>query len=369
MNVPLLDLKRQYNKIRDEIEPVVTSIMESQWFINGPVVKEFEENFAKHCGTKYAVGASSGTDALIMSLTALGITRGDEVITTPFTFFATVESIIRVGATPVFVDIDETTFNMNTKHLEDVVTEETKAIMPVHLFGQCCNMDDVTEFANKYDLFIIEDSAQAIGAQWKGMNAGSMGTAGCFSFFPSKNLGGFGDGGMVTTNNETLYNKMLRTRQHGIDTKNPYHYEHVGGNFRLDALQAGILNVKLKHIDEWQDMRRANAKYYNERLNGVLTPTESKEAHHIYNQYVIRSNDRDKLKEKLKQNGIGCSVYYPYPIHLQKCISWLRYVEGDLPVCEAMCNEVLALPAFPELTRQEQDYIIKKIQSQRERIS
>jgi dTDP-4-amino-4,6-dideoxygalactose transaminase len=296
-----------------------------------------------------------------MSLIALGVTCGDEVITTPFTFFATVESIIRVGATPVFVDIDENTFNMNTKHLEDVVTEKTKAIMPVHLFGQCCNMDDILEFAKKYDLFIIEDSAQAIGAKWNGVLAGSIGTVGCFSFFPSKNLGGFGDGGIVTTNDEELYNKMLRTRQHGIDTKNPYHCEHIGGNFRLDALQAGILNVKLKHIDEWQEARRVNAKYYNERLNGIVTPMESKEAYHVYNQYTIRSDRRDELRKELKESGIGCNVYYPYPIHLQKCISWLKYAEGDLPVCEAMCDEVLALPIFPELTRQEQEYVIKNI--------
>ncbi len=357
MNVPLLDLKRQYDKIRHEIEPVVTSIIESQQFINGPHVVGFEESFAAHCGTKYAVGASSGTDALLMSLVAMGIGCGDEVITTPFTFFATVEAIIRMGGTPVFVDIEADTFNMDTTQLESKITEKTKAIIPVHIFGQCANMDQVMQVANKHNLRVIEDSAQAIGSMWNGRKAGSIGDVGCFSFFPSKNLGGFGDGGMVTTNNEDLYKKMLTTRQHGIDMKNPYFYDHIGGNFRLDALQAGVLNVKLKYIDEWQSMRRENAKFYNERLSSYVKPVEHESAYHVYNQYVIRSNNRDELRASMKEAGIGCNVYYPYPIHTQPCLDSLGYKEGDFPVCEKACREVLALPIFPELTEQEMSHV------------
>jgi len=363
MNVPLLDLKRQYDKIRHEIEPVVSSIIESQWFINGPRVAEFEENFAAHCGTKYAVGASSGTDALLMSLIAMGIGCGDEVITTPFTFFATVEVVIRMGGTPVFVDIEPDTFNMDTTQLESKITDKTKAIIPVHIFGQCSNMDQVMQVANKHDLRVIEDSAQAVGSMWDGKRAGSFGDVGCFSFFPSKNLGGFGDGGMVTTDNEDLYKKMLTTRQHGIDMKNLYFYDHIGGNFRLDALQAGVLNVKLKYIDEWQSTRRENAEFYNERLNSFVKPAEHEKAYHVYNQYVVRSDNRDELRASMREAGIGCNVYYPYPIHTQPCLSRLGYKEGDFPVCEKACKEVLALPIFPELTEEEMTHVVNFMES------
>jgi len=361
MNVPLLDLKRQYQSIKSEIIPLVNEIMESQWFVNGPRVKEFEENFADFCGTSYAVGCSSGTDALIMALTALNIGCEDEVITVPFTFFATVEAIIRRGATPVFVDIEENTFNIDVSQIEAAITPNTKAIIPVHLFGQCSNMDEIRSIAAKHDLKVIEDSAQAVGATWNSERAGSMGTLGCFSFFPSKNLGGFGDGGIVTTNDEKLYQKMLCTRQHGIDMKNPYYYEHIGGNFRLDALQAAVLNVKLKYIEQWQARRHQNALYYNEYLKGVITPPSYGRANHVYNQYVIRSQARDELKQKLQDNNIGCSVYYPYPIHLQPCIEMLRYKVGDFPVTEKACSEVLALPIFPELSQAELDRVIEVI--------
>jgi len=359
--IKLLDLTRQHEIIKDEIKPVVESIIDSQRFVNGPVVQQFEENFANFCGTKFAVGCSSGTDALIMSLIALQIGCGDEVITTPFTFFATAEAIIRMGGTPVFVDIDEKTFNIDTSKIEEAITEKTKAIIPVHLFGQCSNMDEIKRIAKKHDLKIIEDAAQAVAAEWKGERAGSMGDTGCFSFFPAKNLGAYGDGGMVTTNSEELYQKMLRTRQHGIDMKNPYHYEHIGGNFRLDALQAGVLNVKLRYIEWWSRQRNENAQEYNSRLNKNLAPlTEgptppfvSSDGYHVFNQYVIRSSKRDNIRKRLNDSKIGCNVYYPYPIHTQGCISHFGYSEGDFPVTEKACKEVLALPIYPELTNEE----------------
>jgi len=244
------------------------------------LVEQFEKNFANFCGTKFAVGCSSGTDALLMSLMCLEIGPGDEVITTPFTFISTVETIIRVGATPVFVDIDEQTCNMDTSALDQVVTENTKAIIPVHIFGQCSNMAEVSSVAKKHNLYVIEDSAQAIGSKWGGKLAGSWGAVGCFSFFPSKNLGAFGDGGIVTTNDEKIYEKMKRMRQHGIDSQNPYFYEHIGGNFRLDALQAGVLDIKLRHLEDWQNKRRENASFYNKNLKGCILPQEHDKAFH-----------------------------------------------------------------------------------------
>ena len=363
MTVPLLDLTRQYCQIKDEVKPVVDSIMESQRFVNGPIVREFEQNFAKFCGTNFAIGCSSGTDALLMSLTALDIGCEHEVITVPFTFFATVEVIIRRGASPVFVDIDKDCFTMNVEQIEAAITKKTKAIIPVHLFGQCANMDEIKKIAKKYNLLVIEDSAQAVGSTWEQSRAGSMGDVGCFSFFPSKNLGAFGDGGMVTTNSEALYEKMLRTRQHGIDMKNPYYYDHLGGNFRLDALQAGVLNVKLKYIEEWQAKRRKNAEYYNQHINNnnIIKPFSDSRSYHVYNQYVIRTENRDELKKQLISNNIGCSIYYPYPIHLQPCISMLNYHLGDFPVTEKACEQVLALPIFPELTIAELDMVIEVI--------
>lgn len=359
--IKLLDLTRQHEIIKHEIKPVVESIIDSQRFVNGPVVQQFEENFANFCGTKFAVGCSSGTDALIMSLIALQIGCGDEVITTPFTFFATAEAIIRMGGTPVFVDIDEKTFNIDTSKIEEAITEKTKAIIPVHLFGQCSNMDEINRIAKKYNLKVIEDAAQAVAAEWKGKRAGSMGDTGCFSFFPAKNLGAYGDGGMVTTNSEELYQKMLRTRQHGIDMKNPYHYEHIGGNFRLDALQAGVLDVKLRYIEWWSRQRNENAQEYNSRLNKNLEPLAEgptppfvlSEGYHVFNQYVIRSSKRDNIRKRLNDSKIGCNVYYPYPIHTQGCISHFGYSEGDFPVTEKACKEVLALPIYPELTNEE----------------
>ena len=364
MSIKLLDLTRQYKDLKSEILPVVESIMETQRFVNGPVVREFEQNFAKYCDTKFAVGCSSGTDALIMSLIALDIGPGDEVITVPFTFFATVEAIIRRGATPVFVDICEKTFNIDVSKIEDAITDKTKAIIPVHLFGQCADMDTILDIASRHDLDVIEDAAQAVGATWSSSRAGSMGTLGCFSFFPAKNLGAFGDGGMVTTNDKTLYKKMLCTRQHGIDMSNPYYYDHIGGNFRLDALQAGVLNIKLKYIDEWGNRRANNASLYNERFNkfsNIVTPHNLAECRHVYNQYVVRVKDRDSVRKRLTEKDIGCAVYYPYPIHTQPCVSYLGYTQGDFPITEKACKEVLALPIFPELTSDEITRVINTI--------
>ena len=356
--IKFLDLTRQYEIIKSEIVPAVLDVMESQKFVSGPIVQKFEERFAEFCGTKYAVGCSSGTDALIMSLMALNIGPGTEVITTPFTFFATVESIIRVGATPVFVDINEKTFNIDTSKIELVITDKTKAIIPVHLFGQCSDMTEINRIAQKHDLKVIEDAAQAVAAEWKQHRAGSMGDLGCFSFFPAKNLGAYGDGGIVTTNNEELYQKMLKTRQHGIDMKNPYNSEHIGGNFRLDATQAAVLNIKLRYIEWWTRQRNENAQKYNFRLNKYLSPLAdgpvpphiNPDGYHVFNQYVIRSKKRDTIKRKLSMANIGHNIYYPYPIHTQDCIQGLGYKKGDFPICEKACDEVLALPIYPELT-------------------
>ena len=361
MQIKLLDLTRQYSEIKDEIEPFVKEIMNSQQFINGPVVKKFEENFASYCGTKHAVGVSSGTDALLISLMSLGIGPGDEVITTPFTFFATAEVIIRVGATPVFVDIEEDTFNINADLIERAITDKTKAIIPVHIFGQCANMTKINELAEKYDILVIEDAAQAVGSDWKGKKAGSMGKTGCFSFFPSKNLGGFGDGGMVTTNDEELYEKLIRNRQHGISSVKKYQYESIGGNFRLDALQAGILDIKLKYIDKWTQMRQKNALFYEKSLKNVQKPVKLKDSGHVYNQYTIKSTERDLLMRRLQNSGIGCAIYYPKPVHLLKHLKHYGYSSGDLPNCEKICNEVLSLPIYPELSEKELSVIAKNV--------
>tara|TARA_R110000824_G_scaffold335251_1_gene521812 strand:+ start:9286 stop:10380 length:1095 start_codon:yes stop_codon:yes gene_type:complete len=353
MEIKLLDLTRQYKTIKKEITPVVSLIIESQQFINGSVVSRFEKNFADYCETKFAVGVSSGTDALLISLMTLGIGPGDEVITTPFTFFATVEVIIRIGATPVFVDINEQTFNIDENLIEPAITNRTKAIIPVHLFGQCANMTKINEIAEKYDLFVVEDAAQAIGSSWKGQKAGSMGKTGCFSFFPSKNLGAFGDGGMVTTNDEKLYEKLIRNRQHGISSVKKYQYESIGGNFRLDALQAGVLDVKLKYIDKWTKMRQENALFYQKNLKNVQKPIKLGHSDHVYNQYTIKVENRDSLVQKLRKSKIGCAVYYPKPIHLLKHLKHYGYGPGTFPNCEKACDHVLSIPIYPELTASE----------------
>jgi dTDP-4-amino-4,6-dideoxygalactose transaminase len=363
MQVPLLDLKAQYKTIKDDILAAINEVLDSQQCIGGPKVEELEREIANISDCKYAVGASSGTDAILNTLMSLEIGQGDEVITTPFTFFATVGCIARTGARPVFVDIDPRTFNINPKLVEAAVTEKTKAIMPVHLFGQMADMDPIMEIARRHNLYVIEDAAQSISSTYKGKKAGSIGTAGCFSFFPSKNLGGIGDGGMIVTNDERLYHRLYIMRNHGMEPK--YHHKFVGGNFRLDPIQAVALFVKLSHLDEWSQARRDNAAYYNERFknSAVQIPYINPDCKTIYNQYVIRAPNRDKLFEHLKKNNIGCEIYYPVPMHLQECFSYLGYKHGDFPESEKAAAGVLALPVYPELTSEMQDYVAKVINS------
>jgi len=384
MKVPLLDLKAQYSKIKEEIKSAIEEVLESQRFILGPKVEELEKKIAEYSGVKYAVGVSSGTDALLVSLMALNIKPGDEVITTPFTFFSTAGVIVRLNAVPVFVDIDPITYNIDPNKLKDLIKLKTqnskfkiKCIIPVHLFGQCADMKPILEIAEKYNIHVVEDAAQSIGAEYPYSNltvkkAGSMGDAGIFSFFPSKNLGGYGDGGMVVTNNENLYRKIKMLRVHGAEPK--YYHKIVGGNFRLDALQAAILNVKLRYLDEWSRKRRKNAEYYNKRFKElglvekgyvkVPVPVYKGKCnnYHIFNQYTIQVKGRNKLREFLKENGIGTEIYYPIPLHLQECFKSLGYRKGDLPVSEEASETVLSIPIYPELTNEQKEYVIRKIE-------
>ena len=351
MKVPLVDLKAQYISIKEEVDRAIAETLREQRFILGPAVASLEEEVADYCHVRYAVGVASGTDALILSLMALGIGEGDEVITTPFTFIATASAIRRVGARPVFVDIDPLTFNIDVGRIEDKVSGRTKAVIPVHLFGQTADMKEVLDLAARHGLHIIEDAAQAIGAQYGPRRAGSMGDLGCLSFFPSKNLGGYGDGGMVLTGDEGLAGNIKRLRHHGCLVINGR--EVLGFNSRLDELQAAILRVKLKYLEEWIEARRKNASAYREHLSGlefVTLPQERAGNRHTYHQFVIRARDRDRLKEYLDRNDIGTAVYYPLPLHLAPGFADLGYRPGDLPEAEAASKEVLALPIYPELT-------------------
>ena len=352
MKVPLLDLKAQYATIKDEVLAAVAEVLESQVCIGGPKVAELEQKIAGISDCRYAVGVSSGTDALLCSLMALGIGPGDEVITTPFTFFATAGSIARTGAKPVFVDIDPRTYNINPELIEPAVTDRTKAIIPVHLFGQTCSMDPIMDVANRNGLYVIEDAAQSITATYKGRKAGSIGTAGCFSFFPSKNLGAAGDGGMIVTNDETLYHKIALFRNHGAKPK--YFHKYVGGNFRLDPIQAAVLLVKLSHLDHWSSSRRQHASYYDNALrgSGVTTPYVQPNCLSIFNQYVVRLEDRDLAMQALKAAGVSTEIYYPRPLHLQECFASIVPNGLRLPEAENAANHVLALPIYPELTRE-----------------
>jgi len=376
VKVPLLDLRAQYATIKEEVLAATREVYESQQFILGPKVKELEEMVAAYCGCSYAVGVSSGTDALLISLMTAGIGPGDLVVTTPFTFFATVGSITRVGAAPLFVDIDRTTFNMDPSKLASTMDglgaaerSSVKAIMPVHLFGQCAGMGPILETAKKYHLVVIEDAAQAIGAEiafkdGAPKRAGCMGEYGCFSFFPSKNLGAFGDGGMVTTNSKDLYERLIIMRGHGAKPK--YYHRVIGGNFRLDALQAAILIVKLKYLDQWTAGRQDNAKTYRELfqkagLSEVTLPVE-KEKRHIYNQFVIRlKGRRDELREFLNAEGIGTEVYYPLSLHVQDCFKYLGHRPEDFPESMDAAATTLALPIYPELKREQLDLVVQKI--------
>lgn len=356
MDIPFVDLKAQYETIRDEINEVIQEVLDSQWFILGPKVNQLEEVVAEYCGVEYGIGVASGSDAILLSLMALGIGRGDEVITTPFTFFATAGAISRLGATPVFVDIDPATYNIDP-HFEEKVTDRTKAIIPVHLYGQCADMDPILVLAQRYGLYVIEDAAQAIGAKYKGRKAGSMGHLGCLSFFPTKNLGGYGDGGMVLTNDKDLAEKIRALRSHGSRLK--HYHAFVGCNSRLDAIQAAVLLVKLRYLDDWHEGRRQNAEVYDSLFvgTGIVRPYVESFNYHVYNQYVIRADDRDKLRAVLTEKGIGTAIYYPVPLHLQECYLNLGYSKGDLPVSENSAQHVLALPIYAELSRMQQQIV------------
>jgi dTDP-4-amino-4,6-dideoxygalactose transaminase len=357
MNIPFLDLKAQYATLRDEVLAAVAEVLDSQVYILGPKVAELERQVAGLSDCQFGVGVSSGTDALLACLMALGIGPGDEVITTPFTFFATAGCISRVGALPVFVDIDPRTYNMDISNIEAAVTARTKAIIPVHLYGQMCDMDPIMEIAEKHSLYVIEDAAQAISATYKGRKAGSIGTAGCFSFFPSKNLGGAGDGGMIVTNNSELYDRLVVTRAHGSKPK--YYHKVIGGNFRLDPLQAAILLAKLPYLDAWSEARRRNAAHYDRAFagTGVRVPLIDSQCISIYNQYVIRVSDRGTVIPALKQANIGTEIYYPVPMHLQECFAGECRVSGSLCESEMASQEVLALPIYPELTAGMLEYV------------
>ncbi|GAB4272297.1 MAG: DegT/DnrJ/EryC1/StrS family aminotransferase [Candidatus Rifleibacteriota bacterium] len=362
MKVPLLDLKPQYAQFKDQVIPEIMEIIESQSFILGPKVTRLEAQMAEYIGTNHTVGCSSGTDALLLALMALDIGRDDEVITTPYTFFATAGSIHRVGAKPVFVDIEPASFLMDVRQIESKITPKTKAIMPVHLFGQCVDMDPLLDIAKKHNLKVIEDAAQAIGAKYKGKSAGSMGDIGCFSFFPSKNLGCFGDGGLVSTNSKELYDRIIGLRVHGGIVQ--YHHQEVGLNARLDAIQAAVVSVKLPYLAGWTEGRRKNAKLYNSLFKDnpkVVTPTELPERYHIFNQYVIRVENRDELKAHLGEKEIGCSIYYPLSLHQQKCFSYLNYKKGDFAESEKAADSTLALPIFPELTEEQIKFVAQTI--------
>ena len=365
MKVPLLDLKAQYVSIRNEIEKEVKDVFESQYFILGPKVNEFEDEIAQYCGTAHAIGCASGTDAILLALMALDVGHGGEIITTPYTFFATSGSITRLGAKPVYCDIKPDTFNINPEEVESLITEKTKAILVVHLYGLMAEMDRINDIAQKHNIPVIEDAAQAIGSAVRKKKAGSLGAMGCFSFFPTKNLGGAGDGGMVVTGDDVLAEKLRILRVHGSKPK--YYHSIVGINSRLDVLQAVVLNTKLKHLDNWSRMRRENAAVYNrlfekKRLSDiVVTPVIPENYTHIFNQYVIRVEKRDALREHLKNQGIGTEIYYPVPLHLQECFAYLGYKKGDFPVSEEAADTTLALPIYAELTDEKQEYVVDTI--------
>ena len=372
MKVPLLDLKKQYHSIKEEILTVAEEIFESQYFILGPRVEALEKDIAGYCSSKHALGVSSGTDALLISLMAADIASQYTVITTPYTFFATAGSIFRTGARPIFVDIDPDTYNMSPEGLENIIDSMTdnelarlKAVIPVHLYGQCADMDPILKIAKQYHLVVIEDAAQAIGAEYRGRRAGSMGDLGCFSFFPSKNLGAFGDGGMVTTDSDELYDKLRILRVHGSHPK--YYHQLAGGNFRLDAFQAAVVSVKLKHLDKWTKARQENASKYRKLfadsgIDDVIKLPVEKEDRHIYNQFVICVKDkRDDLRLFLNEGGVGTEIYYPIPMHLQECFLDLNYKKGDFPVAEHAALHTLALPIYPELSDDQLTYVVEKI--------
>jgi len=391
LQIQLINLKRQYESIKEEVDKEVLDVLSEGQYIMGKNVKEFEREISEYIGVKHSVSVGNGTDALIIALKALGIGRGDEVITTPFTFFATAESISFVGATPVFVDVDINTFNIDPAKIEEKITDKTKAIMPVHIFGQPCDMDAINEIAKKHNLKVIEDACQAIGSEYKGKKAGSLSDIACFSFFPTKNLGCAGDGGMIVTNDDNLATVCRALRAHGSgadgqkafniinDIKedavedngtdntvyNPLKYYNylIGQNSRLDELQAAILRVKLRNLDKWNDARRKHARFYSEQLKdtNLAAPFEADNVKHVYHLYILQSDDRSKMVNYLKENGIATGVYYPIPLHLQKAYKDLGYKEGDLPNAEYLSHRTFAIPMFAELTDEEKEYIVETI--------
>jgi dTDP-4-amino-4,6-dideoxygalactose transaminase len=387
MKVPLLDLTQQYEKIAAEVQAAIGRVCQSQQFILGAEVRQLEQSLARYTGCEHGIGVSSGTDALLLALMALGIGSGDEVITSSFTFFATAGTIARLGARPVFCDIDSQDFNLSPARVEEFIAREcevrgegggrrvihrrtggrVRAIMPVHLYGQVCEMDALMDIANRLGLQVIEDAAQSIGAQdGKGRMAGAIGHIGCFSFFPTKNLGAFGDAGMCTTNDAALAERMRVLRVHGAEPK--YHHSLIGGNFRLDEIQAAVLNVKLKSLDRWTGAREAHARQYTERLQpeaagrAVVPPVQTRGGRHVWNQFVIRAPRRDELRQYLAAAGVGTEIYYPIPLHLQQCFAYLGYGPGQLPEAERAAREVLALPVFPELSPAQIDHVTGTIQ-------
>lgn len=355
VRVPLLDLTRQYQPLREPIQAALTRVVESQRFILGADVERFEQRFAEYCGARYAIGCASGTDALELALMAADIGPGDEVLTVPFTFFATAGAIVSAGARPVFVDVEPDSFNMDVRQLDHALAKHPsiKAILPVHLYGGCADMGPMLELAVARGIPVIEDAAQAVGAEWRGQRAGSIGTIGCFSFFPTKNLGGFGDGGMLTTNDADLGRKLKALRIHGSFEK--YIHQWSGMNSRLDALQAAVLDVKLDHLDAWNRARQRNADLYREALAGIVTTPiqQPYQTSHVYNQFVIRCPRRDELRAFLSESGVGTEIYYPLPLHLQPALAAYGHKAGDFPVSERLSKEVLALPIFAELTDDE----------------
>jgi dTDP-4-amino-4,6-dideoxygalactose transaminase len=369
VHVPLLDLKGQYAAIREEVRAALDRVVESQKFILGPEVEALEEEVASYSGCKYGIGVSSGTDALLVALMALGIKAGDEVITPAYSFFATAGCVVRLGAKPVFVDIDPDTYNISPEKFEAAITARTRAVIPVHLYGQMAEMDQLMLIARRHKIPVIEDAAQAIGAEYSGRRAGSIGDLGCFSFFPSKNLGGFGDGGMLTTDNALLAERVRLLRNHGDWPK--YYHKVVGGNFRLDAIQAAVLRVKLRYLDEWIGARQRNAASYkrlfteagiaSDTREGIRLPVEAPERRHTYNYFVIGTRERDALRAFLTERRIGTEIYYPVPLHEQECFADLGYGEGDFPVSEMMAKETMALPIYPELTLQQQERVVQAI--------
>jgi dTDP-4-amino-4,6-dideoxygalactose transaminase len=367
-SIPLLDLNAQHIGIRDEILAAVTRVIDAQKFILGDEVKQLEQSIAPYCGAQYAIGCASGSDALFLTLLALDIQPGDEVITTPYTFFATVGAICRAGAVPVFVDVEADTFNMDMQQLAAVMDAHPKAraIIPIHLFGACAEMDPLCQLARSRGLAVIEDAAQSIGAEYDGRRAGGLGDMACFSFFPSKNLGGYGDGGMLTTNDPALAARLTALRVHG--TRRKYYHDYIGINSRLDALQAGVLRVKFRYLDSWTEKRQRNAEIYRSLLAGMDVPvtppsTKAYQTRHVYNQFAIRCWDRDGLQVYLKQHGVGSEVYYPLPLHLQTCFAHLGHKPGDFPISEKLAQDSLALPIYSELERADIQYICGLIQS------